>query len=396
MKEFTNAEKRTWEEQSLYTRVDNLDSDELPTANIVLAGITGTGKSTLINAIFGSKLAKTGKGKPITEHIGEYHSPEIPIRIWDTVGIELDAEKTKKSISDIKKVIAQKALSKDQFDRIHAIWYCIHSGSNRYQGVELEFIKSLHSVGVPFLIVLTQCIGREEEVEFEEKINEYNASVGMTDISTVRVCAEEFKLANFVIPSFGLDYLVDATIKKMPDYIKSGFTAAQRVNRNQKREQCEAIIYDYVRAAKNGFWDKIPLINILCANSKIKGMLIKIGIMYNTVLKDENVDKIIKRCNIDFENVFPALLNPFVSEYSEKVNNLLSSKKKEGFEVKIDSFSKSERVARMIAFYGYTFIDSIEEVWEKLTEKQLQDIDMVVRELMAIINKKLDERRKGR
>lgn len=59
MKEFTNAEKRTWEEQSLYTRVDNLDSDELPTANIVLAGITGTGKSTLINAIFGSKLAKT-------------------------------------------------------------------------------------------------------------------------------------------------------------------------------------------------------------------------------------------------------------------------------------------------------------------------------------------------
>lgn len=50
----------------------------------------------------------------------------------------------------------------------------------------------------------------------------------------------------------------------------------------------------------------------------------------------------------------------------------------------------------MIAFYGYTFIDSIEEVWEKLTEKQLQDIDMVVRELMAIINKKLDERRKGR
>jgi hypothetical protein len=150
-----------------------------------------------------------------------------------------------------------------------------------------------------------------------------------------------------------------------------------------------------VKRANEGFWDKVPLANILCANSKIKKMLIEIGKIYNTVMNEESVDRLVRKCNINFENVFPALLNPFVKEYSNKVNDLLNSKRKEGFEVKIDSFSKNERVARMIAFYGYTFIDSIEEVWGKLTEKQLEDVDMVMDVLTTVINRKLDERRKS-
>ena len=63
------------------------------TANVVVAGITGAGKSTLINAVFGHELAKTGTGRPITEQIAEYQSDDFPIRIWDTVGLELDNEK---------------------------------------------------------------------------------------------------------------------------------------------------------------------------------------------------------------------------------------------------------------------------------------------------------------
>lgn len=47
----------------------------------------------------------------------------------------------------------------------------------------------------------------------------------------------------------------------------------------------------------------------------------------------------------------------------------------------------------MIAFYGYTFIDAIEELWKTLTEEQLKNVDMVVRELIGIINQKLKERK---
>ena len=37
--------------------------------NVLIVGKTGVGKSTLINAVFGDKVAKTGSGKPVTQEI---------------------------------------------------------------------------------------------------------------------------------------------------------------------------------------------------------------------------------------------------------------------------------------------------------------------------------------
>lgn len=121
MAEYTNAEKMKLDEEELAERLKNLEREELPTANIIVAGITGAGKSTLLNAIFGSELAETGKGRAVTSHMAEYGQEGMPVHIWDTVGLELDAEKTKQSILAIKSTISEKTMSKDMFDRIHAI-----------------------------------------------------------------------------------------------------------------------------------------------------------------------------------------------------------------------------------------------------------------------------------
>lgn len=375
--------------------VDEFDCADLPTANIMVAGITGTGKSTLLNAVFSSELAATGSGRPVTDQISEYDSPNIPIHIWDTVGLELDSEKTKQSINEIRNIIANKSVSDDQFDRIHAIWYCINSGSNRYQGAELEFIKNLHSIGVPFIIVLTQCIGDDDEIKaFEDKIKTINASMGMGDIEIVQVLAMDKKTKKYTIEAFGLDVLVDTTIKKLPNFIKDGFVAAQRVSKAQKRIQCEEIIYSYVKAAKEGFWDKVPLVNIFSANNKIMEMFQKIGTMYNAHISIEGIEKIVKESRIDFDNAFHGLVNPFYEDYYQKVLSLLNAKKTDGFEIKLDGLDKRNRVAVMIVFYGYTFITAIEELWEQLTDEQLKDIDFVCYNLIGIINKILKEKRK--
>ena len=97
----TIEEKFKKNQEELEERLNALTTDELPTANIIVAGITGTGKSTLINAVFGSELAKTGSGRPVTDHIDEYEDADIPVHIWDTVGLELDSEKTRESIINI-------------------------------------------------------------------------------------------------------------------------------------------------------------------------------------------------------------------------------------------------------------------------------------------------------
>ena len=399
MSNLTGEEKFSQEKQDLEQDViDRMNSDKLPAANIMVAGITGTGKSTLINAVFGTEVAATGSGRPVTDHINEYHDIDIPIRIWDTVGLELDTEKTRESIRSIKKVIASKSADTDKYNRIHAIWYCINSGSNRYQSAELEFIKELYSVGVPFIIVLTQCSGDEDEVnDFERTIRKINGSMGMQDIDVVQVLALPVKFRGMPapIPAFGLDDLVNVTLKKLPDFIKSGFVAAQKVSKVEKRLQCEEIIYEYVDMAQKGFWDKVPLVNVFVTDKKIMKMFSKLGGMYNTVLSTETVNKIMSQCNVDWKNNFWGLISPIDMGYSKKITSLLHQKKKDGFDVKVENLEKNERAARMIAFYGYTFIDSIEILWEKLTEKQLQDVDFVVQNLISIINRKLKERTSG-
>lgn len=397
MENVTGEQKFSQQQEELEKDLDSrLNEDDLPVANIMVAGITGTGKSTLINAVFGSKMADTGSGRPVTEHIEEYENGDIPIHIWDTVGLELDSEKTKESIKSIKATIASKSSSDDQYDRVHAIWYCINSGSNRYQGAELDFIKELHSIGVPFIIVLTQCSGDEEEVNaFENEIKRINASMGMDDIKIVQVLALPVKYRGMPtpIPAFGLDELVNVTLELLPSFIKSGFIAAQRVSQSEKRSECEEIICSYVRAAQNGFWDKVPLVNVFRTDKNIMKMFRKLGEMYNTVLSPDSIEEIMKNSGVDFKNNFFGLISPFDMGYSQKITTLLEQKKEEGFKVSVADVEKNNRAARMIAFYGYTFVDAIEELWKTLTEEQLKNVDMVVRELIGIINQKLKERK---
>ena len=373
---------------------DRLEMDDLPTANIIVAGITGTGKSTLINAVFGSDMAATGRGKPVTEKINEYESEDTPVRIWDTVGLELDSQKTKESIAGIKATIASKVDSDNHFDRVHAIWYCINSGSNRYQGAELEFIKELYSIGVPFIIVLTQCSGDEKDVNtFENEIKRMNTSMGMNNIKIVQVLAAPVKYRGMPdpIPAFGLEELIDVTLKLLPNFIRTSFIAAQKVSEVQKRRECEEILCSYVRKAQMGFFDKIVFINVLTTDINIMNMFQKIGKVYDTVLSEDSLKKIMKESGVDFKNNFFGLLSPIDMGYSKKITALLEQKKGvEGYSVEVSDVEEKLKAARMIAFYGYTFIDSIEELWNESTEKDLKNVKEVVDKLLKIINERLE------
>jgi ribosome biogenesis GTPase A len=57
--------------------------------NILIAGRTGVGKSSLINAVFQGNMAKTGQGRPVTQETREITKADIPLSIFDTRGLEL-------------------------------------------------------------------------------------------------------------------------------------------------------------------------------------------------------------------------------------------------------------------------------------------------------------------
>lgn len=373
-----------------------INADKLPTANIIVAGITGTGKSTLINAVFGSEMAATGIGEPVTDEIYEYSKDDIPICIWDTVGLELDAEKTRQSIKNIRETISAKSILEDPFSVIHAIWYCINSGSHKYQGAELEFIKELHDLGLPFIIVLTQCSAAEDEINaFEKEIKRINLSMGMDDIEIVQVLALPVKCrGGYPIPAFGLDDLVRTTLNLLPQFIKSGFAAAQKVSKIEKRKISEDIIFDYVKAAEDGFWDKIPLINVFTSDNKILNMYKKITCIYNTKFPEKFLKETIEKLGgIKADIGYKALISPFNKEYNIKLNVLFEEKKKvEGYKIDYSTIPVNKRAARLVAYYGYLFIEILEDLWEKLTVEQLDDIDRVTTEIRNSINEKLSQK----
>lgn len=385
------------EYKTTQANMDGVEKDNLPPANIMVAGITGTGKSTLLNAVFGAELAATGKGRPVTAHIDEYQNDGVPIHIWDTVGLELDSAKTKESINSIRDTIASKANSDDQFNHVHAIWYCINSGSNRYQGAELDFIKNLHSIGVPFIIVLTQCIGDPEEVDrFEAQIREINNSMGMTDIEIVQVCAQAFKVRGATIEAFGLDVLVQKTLEKLPDFIKGGFVAAQNVSKVQKRDYCGEILVKYVDAAITGFWDKVPIVNLFTTDKKIHKMFSEIGKLYNSIIPEDRIQEVIDYMgNMDLEHGVLGIILPVSKKFDQKVDDLFEKKQAEGFVVPKKKLEKNERVARMLVYYGYLFLEAVEELWEQRNETMLADIDRRIQLLKVMLSEKFNKKVRG-
>ena len=57
----------------------------LTTLNIIVAGKTGVGQSTLINAVFKENLAETGMGKPVTDHMQKLTKKGIDLAniVWE-------------------------------------------------------------------------------------------------------------------------------------------------------------------------------------------------------------------------------------------------------------------------------------------------------------------------
>lgn len=384
--------KKEYEELSNEVEMRVKNNEDVPTANIIVAGITGAGKSTLINAVFGKELAPTGIGKPVTNAPEKYEGENVPIRIWDTVGFELSEEKRRTVINDIRDIICRKNKEKDKFDRIHAIWYCVNTGGHRFQETEAHFIIDLHRLQVPFIIVMTQCCSKNDDIKFENEIKESLSKKGVTDIPIVQVYAKkkeiDFGDEKRIIPVKGLKELVDLTIKKIPDYIKNGLIAAQRIDKDIKRRASIDIISEYIKLAKKGFWDKIPVANIATTNNKVKSMFKGITRIYNSKFNDKELERLVDviRCSLlKWNGRILTLLNPSNRKLHKDLSNLINAMNIET-NLNEEKYKSSEKSALFIAFAGMTSLNAIEEEWDNSTEKELRDINRLAKNLKRKID----------
>ncbi len=247
--------KKTTDHLNIVEEVLNKTKEEIANihpVNILVAGKTGVGKSTLINNLFRENLAATGIGKPITEHLRKISKEGIPLVLYDTKGLELESATqtaVKKEIFDT----LQKQASLGEEEAIHIAYYCINANSSRIEQMEIEMIKAL-SEKLPVIIVLTQSIG-EPALALKAYIEDLNLSVQ----GIINVMAAPFVItADYTIPAYGLKELIELTFAVLPEATHQAFNNAQQADIQRKVQSARSWATKYIATSFGVGFAPIP------------------------------------------------------------------------------------------------------------------------------------------
>ncbi|WKS95429.1 GTPase domain-containing protein [Riemerella columbina] len=184
--------------------------------NIVVAGKSGVGKSSLLNYLVGKKVFETGIGMPVTQEyfdIHTYRDPKTKIRyhLYDTKGIEPDT--TEEFEKAFEEKIKETQEFDDFFEHLHTLYYCIAASSKRLETFEIDFINKMKKI-INVVIILTKSdlVGDKELEEFCHVLNtELKASVDdkNADIKIIKVCNEEKKTRKGSSKPFGREEVLN-------------------------------------------------------------------------------------------------------------------------------------------------------------------------------------------
>ena len=223
---------------------------ELGRFNLAVFGKTGAGKSTLVNAIFGQRVAATGTGRPVTTGLQYYAHPEGILGLYDSAGFETG--EAGDVVLDRLDEIVRESRSKPIAERIHAAWYTVRWSDRRFESRQGDFVRRLSDLGLPVVMVLTQvpmnAAGRLHPDAVE--LAAYIEGLGLPLRPTTRAYLTNALEDPFhATPVHGLQALLDATFETAPEAALLALTAAQQIDLERKRQAATRIVRTSAGAA---------------------------------------------------------------------------------------------------------------------------------------------------
>lgn len=217
--------------------------------NVLVIGNSGVGKSTLINAVFGEDVAKTGWGTSgTTKELEIYESEKIPFRIIDSVGFEPSLLKQYKAIGAVKKWSKNSAKDGNNNNQINVIWFCVDGTSSK---LFPETIKSLSKAtsmweSVPVIVTITKSYSvpeRERNIEMVTNAfaKQKRYSKNLRKVIPVVAATYVINDSAYAAPE-GITELIDATNEVMPEGFKAAEKDIYNFKLNRKRALSQSIV----------------------------------------------------------------------------------------------------------------------------------------------------------
>ena len=218
--------------------------------NILIAGRTGVGKSTLINEVFQGKLAATGQGRPVTTKTREYTKKGVPLAIYDTRGLEL--KEYREIIDELVRFVDARNREADANRHIHVAWVCVSEDGRRVEEAEIE----LHRKLAQYMRVLGVVTKARHDQGFRAEVQ--GLLTEAVDVVSVRALSERFDDSAAILPPMGLEELVEATAEIVPEAAKRAFAAAQKASIDLKKKAARRVVVAAAASATAAGASPIP------------------------------------------------------------------------------------------------------------------------------------------